>query len=343
MARKFDEVTNQVAVIRSSTRTLSFYANIEPAPKESFMELIIGKIKVSLYDFSKGKGDRGIWVTYNLDLPDVKYLHKRALFSSLPEPFTGSKIIGKAPETQGQFRGLCPSYKIAISRYTVNSKGEKMNNPWQISIRNGYGRAFPGKIKGTFYEGKNTFVQTGEVNMRLSDKDFLDIFDKIVSYLDIYKQIVGYAMVPKYLKVLKEQENKGYTDNLRNVQNSVQSGQPTQMYQYPESQRQYSSASPEYPIQVPDTAQQKQQNHQQTKVAAEPQIHETSIMIVSDFQALENNVCIAKCLAKGNEFVIYFPYVPDILMKAKEGNYSVKVNLYQQNRKFIFHSLAEAA
>ena len=47
MAKNYKETTTQAAVLRTSTKTLSFWCNIREAPLERFAELIEGNIPVS--------------------------------------------------------------------------------------------------------------------------------------------------------------------------------------------------------------------------------------------------------------------------------------------------------
>ena len=58
MAKNYKETTTQAAVLRTSTKTLSFWCNIREAPLERFAELIEGNIRIALQDFSGGKGDK---------------------------------------------------------------------------------------------------------------------------------------------------------------------------------------------------------------------------------------------------------------------------------------------
>lgn len=54
MAKNYKETTTQAAVLRTSTKTLSFWCNIREAPLERFAELIEGNIRIALQDFSGG-------------------------------------------------------------------------------------------------------------------------------------------------------------------------------------------------------------------------------------------------------------------------------------------------
>lgn len=60
--------TGEVYPYQITDRTLSFIPKLSPAADDHFKELVTGKIKISLYDFSNGKGDNGIYTYFNLDL-----------------------------------------------------------------------------------------------------------------------------------------------------------------------------------------------------------------------------------------------------------------------------------
>ena len=54
-------ITGEVYPYQITDRTLSFIPKLSPAADDHFKELVTGKIKISLYDFSNGKGDNGIY------------------------------------------------------------------------------------------------------------------------------------------------------------------------------------------------------------------------------------------------------------------------------------------
>ena len=85
-------ITGEVYPYQITDRTLSFIPKLSPAADDHFKELVTGKIKISLYDFSNGKGDNGIYTYFNLDLKQFRYIYERAKLSHLPAPYESSKI-----------------------------------------------------------------------------------------------------------------------------------------------------------------------------------------------------------------------------------------------------------
>lgn len=101
MAKNYKETTTQAAVLRTSTKTLSFWCNIREAPLERFAELIEGNIRIALQDFSGGKGDKSKFAYFNLEISDI-YEIKDCMQAK--KSFFAQKIYGKHPETGGQFK-----------------------------------------------------------------------------------------------------------------------------------------------------------------------------------------------------------------------------------------------
>lgn len=163
-------ITGEVYPYQITDRTLSFIPKLSPAADDHFKELVTGKIKISLYDFSNGKGDNGIYTYFNLDLKQFRYIYERAKLSHLPAPYESSKIHCQSVETDGPFKGYCKSFRFYLARnvtYIDKKTGETCTRraPWYLKITNGY--AIPGKDgKG---EQRNSFKQTSSAcqnNMR---------------------------------------------------------------------------------------------------------------------------------------------------------------------------------
>ena len=320
MSKNYNEITSQCAVIKNETTTLSFYPNVTPVPVERFKEIYEGKIKIVLYDFSRGKGDNGVSVYYNLDMDDFEYLYERAKQFNLPQPFSGNKIMGNWPEKNGRYAGLCPVTKLYITRNETNSKGELMRNPWSITISNGYAQAARGKKPGTFYEKPKTFQETGRARMMLTDQSFLYCMKKIKQYLNVSLMLIGSQIIPQGQQMLEEKYNS------REYNESIVP------FESPEAR------APAGNIQNREPVVQNEPQRQNANI----EIHPTLITVTSEFQALDN-VYIASCRAGGNDYIVYFPNVLPELIESKNKLEPVRVNLYMADGKFWFHSLANAA
>lgn len=143
MAKNYKETTTQAAVLRTSTKTLSFWCNIREAPLERFAELIEGNIRIALQDFSGGKGDKSKFAYFNLEISDI-YEIKDCMQAK--KSFFAQKIYGKHPETGGQFNGMCKSFHFALQYTEKAQNGELSRNPYYLCIKNGFAQAAPGQM-----------------------------------------------------------------------------------------------------------------------------------------------------------------------------------------------------
>ena len=202
---------------------------LSPAADDHFKELVTGKIKISLYDFSNGKGDNGIYTYFNLDLKQFRYIYERAKLSHLPAPYESSKIHCQSVETDEPFKGYCKSFRFYLARnatYIDKKTGETCTRraPWYLKITNGY--AIPGKDgKG---EQRNSFKQTSSAYINLSDEDFLDRMESIHIYIEEYTHIVAQNSLAANLKKLDDIYKRGeYDPNLPSEAHSSTQQQKT--------------------------------------------------------------------------------------------------------------------
>ena len=104
MATKtYNAVSPQIAVLQTSTKTFSINSNLKPAEVNHFAELVHGTIRFNLQDFSNGKGDKSIFVYYNMEIFEVYDLMDHVKWQ---QKFSAQKIHGKYPEKEGKFAGM---------------------------------------------------------------------------------------------------------------------------------------------------------------------------------------------------------------------------------------------
>lgn len=105
MATKtYNAVSPQITVLQTSTKTFSINSNLKPAEVNHFAELVHGTIRFNLQDFSNGKGDKSIFVYYNMEIFEVYDLMDHVKWQ---QKFSAQKIHGKYPEKEGKFAGMC--------------------------------------------------------------------------------------------------------------------------------------------------------------------------------------------------------------------------------------------
>ena len=213
MAKNYKETTTQAAVLRTSTKTLSFWCNIREAPLERFAELIEGNIRIALQDFSGGKGDKSKFAYFNLEISDI-YEIKDCMQAK--KSFFAQKIYGKHPETGGQFNGMCKSFHFALQYTEKAQNGELSRNPYYLCIKNGFAQAAPGQIAGSFYERKGTFQEGVAVFIRLSERDLKNLLRKVTDYIRVFQMLAGQHLIPLGLAQMENeysQRKNGYNYN----------------------------------------------------------------------------------------------------------------------------------
>lgn len=302
MTKDFKEYTTQTAVFQNQNLTLSMYANLEPAEKHNFAQILSSKskIKVFLNDFSKGKGDAAIKVYYNLEIGEIKYILDKATLGLLPA-YTGIKSLDTYPEKDGPFKGLC-QIRIFSVEYVQNYR-----NPWKVTITNGYGR------KGEIQEGKKqaqTFV---------TDVRFLEMFRSTYRYIESYIDIIKKDLIVNGLRTMEERNSRGYTNDF----------QQPDIPQYSETEYAETEYSQSYQSVQSPTEQ------KQTK----KEIHTVPIRFVSDFVALQKCYCV-QIESNGKMYNLYLQNLDEQLLLAKQNNTVVNANLYSWNGTLCFDSLA---
>lgn len=238
MSGRFSGITNQICVSKTNKTTFAAYADIKPADIESFMEIVSGKIRLTLRDFSSGKGDQAKTARYNIDIwaADMIYEKARMLDDLRDYEYKGTKIYGNRPENSGQFQGMCQTFRLSISKHALMSDGRESTYPWAIWISNGYALANPGTVPGSFYEAKNTFIQTSAVSMRFSTEEFYRLFRAIHIGIMQITSAAGTHLIPEGFKRFEEQKEASRN---RLTQNPVQQVTEDSYYAQPYGQTGY--------------------------------------------------------------------------------------------------------
>ena len=209
----YNIVTNQVCRSLTNKMTFAAYAGLGPAKPEAFMEIISGKITLTLRDFSHGKGAAAKTAYYNLDLHAADWIYEMSCPQNIRDNFThfGTKIYGSSPQQQGQYRGLCQTFRISIFRQAAMQNGAKSTYPWGIRIINGYAKANPGSVKGSFYEARGTFITTSDLTMRFADEEFYRLFRAIHIAIMEASDIYAKKLIPAGQAALEAERTKsGY-------------------------------------------------------------------------------------------------------------------------------------
>lgn len=334
MSKNYDQISNQVAAAKRDTSLVAFYANLEPVPFISFPELVQGKIKVLIDEWSKGRGDSRTSAVYNLDLPDVYYLYERARESRMDAPFSRMKIMGEYPvdNPSSPYNGMCRVTKILIERIGADGRGNARNSPWKVQIANGFGKAVPGPVKKTWKMASGSYRdevvrETGakkNLTVWLTDVEFLDCFTKVNRFISVYASIIGQKYIPEGMEQLKELRQKN------NFQGQAYTGPGDHRVRgYREEAPSYEQNPAPDPRPVPGYN--------------TPSLHDEEVRILTPFNALDDGVLVATCAMPGGsgkvrKWTVHFrkESVCDRILEAQESGTPVHLSLYVDEERRLW-------
>ena len=219
MSENFNGITSQICVSQTNRMTFAAYAGLKMAAIEDFMELVSGKITLTLRDFSNGRGDKAVTAHYNLDIADSEWIFEMTKPKNLIPQFQyfGTKIYGKNPMTSGPYTGLCRTFRIQVTRRALAQDGSQSLYPWSLGIVNGFAKASSGKVAGSFFEAKGSFQPVSDLTMRFADLEFYRLFRAIHEAIDRFTMLSSMTLIPAGLQRLemeqaqkKESMNPGY-------------------------------------------------------------------------------------------------------------------------------------
>lgn len=233
-------ITGEVYPYQITDRTLSFIPKLSPAADDHFKELVTGKIKISLYDFSNGKGDNGIYTYFKeiafccdcialniLQRPTqgsiadcaVDNLNRRiqvAQLSNLPSPYNLSiflhvlQLDGKAylrvdcnnPIFQKAFRSL---EDVSVSAVECQDPKNSKNILWQKLCKR-YEEMLPlSKNLTTELYPDWEHITYPDVNSRCEDFARQNIANSYLTHLN-----AGQQMIPPHLLMPYVEESIDY-------------------------------------------------------------------------------------------------------------------------------------
>lgn len=205
--------SNEVYIWQNSSKAFSVRLNLQYPDNFRLLTCIndkTSKVKLSIHDFSRGKGDSAIDASFNLDIIDVDYLTACARKFEMPAPLFKAKIVGASVQQGGNFSGLSPSSKLSVNRTPAEFQNGRVTRQaqWYINIREGYAKANPGKNRGSYYEQGGSFRETGASRVALSDAEFLHMMENINRGID--------AFIELYKQTELAKRYEGYQQNLEN-------------------------------------------------------------------------------------------------------------------------------
>lgn len=273
------------------TKNISFIPSVATAPDEHFGEILTGKIKIRIYDFSKGKGDAAIEVIARLDmgaLPHLQNLCAASYFTEKdlkypPEKYPESKIFGD-PMPSGPYQGLCQMTKLDIS-WSASKK------VWGISISNGYAQKVKTKTGG---------YAAASGSYREEKKGFFSLSS--AKFSEILKNIADYFLLKKIEFGINNGKIKEWEAAEKSERDRYRSG-----HQNPQQTQQNQNAVPPA---------------QETPASQETSpVKRYRLTIVSNFMRDTEGTLYCQCRQKEREFSLFFKETPTAsagLVKNKE-------------------------
>ena len=262
---------NNVAGFASTpTKNISFIPSVTIAPNERYGEIVNGKVKIRIYDFSKGKGQNAIESVVRLDagvLPHLQNLCAASYFigkdlrypdSKYPE----SKIFGE-PMASGPYQGLCQMTKLEF----VWTESKKM---WGISISNGFAQKVKTNTGGYKY-ASGSYKETKKGFFSLPAPKLAECLKNCADYFLLKKIEVGVMEHNLAEWEKKEKEERS-------------------------AFRQNATAMP--------------QQHQAAPPQNPPGAKNYRLMITSNFQKDQSGYYYCECSMNGRKFLLYFNKFP---------------------------------
>lgn len=192
---KFDGITTQAVVYKTNTKTTAFYCNFHPTDVSHFAELVEGKVKITLNDFSKGK-DYAKKVFFNLDLNMVHWLYECSKTGKMEENEYYEKIHTDQSCSE-------PSLFHYERIWIGTQNPDKDNKTWVIQIENGIAAL---EQTNSFRIKKDSERNKIVAFEKFTKMDFYHLFYKIIKYENVFCSIYAKPIVMQGLELY--QKNK---------------------------------------------------------------------------------------------------------------------------------------
>lgn len=184
--------------------TIKVYPNLSLVALNNFASLVDkkkSKFKVALYDYSRGKGDNAVTVTFNLDIKTLRHLKRIVDNMDKDVDFYRNKIVSQTPE-KDNLRYLC--HQIYIGRRDNKSDSpEQQGNikQWFIRIKHGTVEMLS---QGLEKADQSTFVTEKSAALFLTEEEFEEMIDSSVDYLNAFLEMAKEYRLKPGLKKMEE-------------------------------------------------------------------------------------------------------------------------------------------
>lgn len=146
-------IDRQITVFKNATKLLEFQDKLQPAPYQYYAHIHashdtdledayrrISCIGLLAKDYSKGTGDLAVNATANISPAEADRLYRKALVMPKAYEFKTQKKFD-SPKTKATYAkplggGELLGTNLIITRREVDDKGQRLNNPWTVTIEN---------------------------------------------------------------------------------------------------------------------------------------------------------------------------------------------------------------
>jgi len=197
----------QIVRFMNNKVLLAFQDNmqVETGENASAIHNQYSKVRMTLMDYSQGKGTKAVIVNCNMDIDTVKYIAETIL-NGVAVDFKESKILSYKKDDTGK----SPVIHVNIKYCTDEKTGQPLSSPWMFSVANGNGIADQTQTGGTVCR-KGSYKKIGEVKVYMSEADCFKTLITVRDYIRNF-EIVNFASLMKaraaYEESVKEQTEK---------------------------------------------------------------------------------------------------------------------------------------
>lgn len=175
----------------------NFYAHIHANGERDERGRKHSLIGLNLLDYTNGKGDKTVSVSFNLSPEQVAFWFDRARTGHKTFELKQDKIIAAQADKK---TGIAPVYKLIIKRSETGYDGKPSRYPWYICVETGIGLA-QANDNGSYAIKSGSYKSEKKVFINLNDVDMYAFLRKTVKYMEAWETWTAYNLLEKSGKV----------------------------------------------------------------------------------------------------------------------------------------------
>lgn len=240
--------TNEICKVQTNKKLISFQDKLRLAPVERYAQIhsraenVNGSkmrpslICVTIQDYSRGSGEQNTIVKFNLAPEECQFFLTRVNAALVDFDWVSQKIYGEPDRN-----GMSIAESFHISRHQVDSKGQILNSPWQVSISNGHGIRIQNKNGGYYMKG-GSYREERSASINLSDMDMYKCLKRVDSFIRVFENSAEvYSLIADGKKAFdaaiaaRQNQNQAATPAAPSSQLSYSGGWSAQPQAYPQA------------------------------------------------------------------------------------------------------------